>query len=724
MSKRWQFAALLSSSAIVAPHMALAQSAPSSPAPAPPSSVAVEEEAADAADPAAPGDPAAPADPAAAAPAQPEVSVPGGDDVILVRGRRRNVQRSSTQVVSVLSSEAIAKTGEGDIAGSLQRVTGLSVVGNGFVYVRGLGDRYSLALLNGSPLPSPEPLKRVVPLDLFPTNIIASSLVQKSYSVNFPGEFGGGVINLTTKSIPEEPFLTIGASGAYDSETTGKLGYVYQGGDHDWTGFDSGVRDIPPALQAYFDGNRRLSSGLVDDKAIASELVNFRNSVVQRDKRMPANWGANLTAGTSFEIGSDATLGVIATAGMTTRHRTRDTTQQTANSANLSTLETDFQRVITDSRVVLNGLLGFGLEAGEQKLRWTNLFIRDTLKQARLGVGTRETTSSTATLMQQDTAWFARQLFNTQLVGEFKPMKDMTVELRGGYANSQRKAPDEFSYEYFAATIPMTRLAIASSIASTMDSRAARRCNIPTSTRICGREERTLVIVSRPRCARQSVTPSATPSAGPRCAASPFVAPSNFPIGVATLRPDLLLQPGVIERVRHRLIDTNETNPIFDATLRTHAGYGQLSFQVTEDLGITGGVRYETARQNVVPVDAFSDADASSASTRLNNDYWLPALALTYQVTPQFQLRASASKTIARPQFRELISSLSPIPIIIACSAAILCSSTASSRMPKRAPNITSAASSALRSPASTRRSRIRSRPTPASATMRSVELR
>jgi TonB-dependent receptor len=103
------------------------------------------------------------------------------------------------------------------------------------------------------------------------------------------------------------------------------------------------------------------------------------------------------------------------------------------------------------------------------------------------------------------------------------------------------------------------------------------------------------------------------------------------------------------------LIDTNETNPIFDATLRTHAGYGQLNFQLTEDLGITGGVRYETARQDVLPVDAFSDADASSASTRLNNDYWLPALALTYQVTPQFQLRASASKTIARPQFRELI---------------------------------------------------------------------
>src|SRR5690606_3509576 len=123
----------------------------------------------------------------------------------------------------------IARTGEGNIAGALSRVTGLSVVGPGVVYVRGLGDRYSLALLNGSPLPSPEPLRRVVPLDIFPTGVVASSLVQKTYSANYPAEFGGGVINLTTKAIPIDSFLTIGAGGTYDTETTSQLGYDYYG---------------------------------------------------------------------------------------------------------------------------------------------------------------------------------------------------------------------------------------------------------------------------------------------------------------------------------------------------------------------------------------------------------------------------------------------------------------------------------------------------------------
>ena len=99
-----------------------------------------------------------------------DVSIPGAD--IIVTGRRTsNISQSAPQVVNVLSAADIKRTGEGDIAGSLQRVTGLSVVSGGYVYVRGLGDRYSLALLNGSPLPSPEPLKRVVPLDIFPTKI-------------------------------------------------------------------------------------------------------------------------------------------------------------------------------------------------------------------------------------------------------------------------------------------------------------------------------------------------------------------------------------------------------------------------------------------------------------------------------------------------------------------------------------------------------------------------
>src|SRR3546814_6169140 len=138
----------------------------------------------------------------------------------------------------VLSAEDIARSGEGDIAGALGRVTGLSLVGDGRVFVRGLGDRYSLALLNGLPLPSPEPLSRVVPLDIFPTSVIASSLVQKTYSANYPGEFGGGVINLTTRAVPVESFLKLSMSTGGDTENSFQNGLTYFGSNWDWFGFD------------------------------------------------------------------------------------------------------------------------------------------------------------------------------------------------------------------------------------------------------------------------------------------------------------------------------------------------------------------------------------------------------------------------------------------------------------------------------------------------------
>ncbi|MBJ7527869.1 MAG: TonB-dependent receptor plug domain-containing protein, partial [Sphingomonadaceae bacterium] len=148
---------LLLTSALVAPSFAFAQSAE----PAAAEALEATQES-------------APADTAEQPAEEEEVDVSFGGEEIVVRGYLdRNISKNAPQVVSVLSAADIERTGEGDIAGALSRVTGLSVVGGGFVYVRGLGDRYSLALLNGSPLPSPEPLKRVVPLDLFPTSVIA-----------------------------------------------------------------------------------------------------------------------------------------------------------------------------------------------------------------------------------------------------------------------------------------------------------------------------------------------------------------------------------------------------------------------------------------------------------------------------------------------------------------------------------------------------------------------
>jgi outer membrane receptor protein involved in Fe transport len=648
MTKRPILASLLLlSSALVAP-AALAQDT-GAPAPdAPP--VATEAPATD--------------DAAAQDDEQGDVSIPGGaDQEIVVTGRfTPNIVRATPEVVSVLSSADIARTGEGDISGSLQRVTGLSVVGGGFVYVRGLGDRYSLALLNGSPLPSPEPLKRVVPLDIFPSNVIDSTLVQKSYSVNFPGEFGGGVINLTTKAIPREPFITFSGGIGWDSETTNQLGYTYYGSDTDGTGFDDGSRDVPSLLKAAFASGKPILEGAdfsqEDLKFIQMELVNSDTALLQQNNHIPVNWSAGITGGTTIPV-ANGELGIIATAGISNKWRTRDTLQQTSLNQDLSgDPQTSYNRVITDNRIVVNALLGFGLEIGEHKLRWTNLFIRDTLKQARLGLGT-DANQVGRDIMKQDTAWYERQLINTQFVGEFH-FDQLKVDLRGAYANSQREAPYERGFTYVRTNLPTTQDPTGDKFVNDLGG------NRGDATIAFSDLNENLwsggVDLSYELAPQITATVGYAYTDTSRTAvrrAFQFRA-SGLPVPVTQLRPDYLLSDASIQLYDITLVETSaqDGTAAFDAGLTTHAGYAQLQAEIVSGMNVNVGVRYEDGKQTVVPIDLFGTGGSAIAATNINNDYWLPAVTLTWEVAPDMQLRLHASNTIARPQFRELIAQI------------------------------------------------------------------
>ncbi|ALJ14685.1 TonB-dependent receptor domain-containing protein [Sphingopyxis macrogoltabida] len=643
MTKRPIFASLLLlSSALVAP-AALAQDASAEPAADTPPVAA---------------EPAT--DDAASADEEVDISIPGGaDQEIVVTGRfTPNIVRSTPEVVSSLSSADIARTGEGDISGSLQRVTGLSVVGGGFVYVRGLGDRYSLALLNGSPLPSPEPLKRVVPLDIFPTNVIDSTLVQKSFSVNFPGEFGGGVINLTTKATPREPFLTFSGGIGWDSETTNQLGYTYYGSDTDWTGFDDGTRDVPPLLKAALASGKPILEGadFTQDQleAIQMELVNAETTLLQQNDHIPINWSAGITGGTTIAL-PNGELGIIATAGISNKWRTRDTLQQTSVNDDLSgDPQTSYNRVITDNRVVVNGLLGFGLELGDHKIRWTNLYIRDTLKQARLALGT-DANQSDRDIMKQDTAWYERQLINTQLVGEFH-FDRLKLDLRGAYANSQREAPYERGFTYVRTNQPGDPVGdkFVNDLGGNRGDATIAFSDLNEDLWSGG------VDLSYELAPRITATVGYAYSDTHRVSERrtfQFRA-SNLPLAVQQLRPDYLLSDATIQLYDITLLETSaqDGTAAFDAKLTTHAGYGQLQAEIVPGVNVNAGVRYEEAKQTVVPIDLFGTGSSAIVATNLNNDYWLPAVTLTWEVAPDMQLRVNGSKTIARPQFRELVA--------------------------------------------------------------------
>jgi len=585
-----------------------------------------------------------------------DVAMPGGVPTVTVVGRRMiDVQRETTQVITVLSTEDIARTGEGDIAGALGRVTGLSVVGDGLVYVRGLGDRYSLALLNGSPLPSPEPMRRAVPLNLFPTDVVASSLVQKTYSANFPGEFGGGVINLTTLAIPTQPFFDLNVGMSANTETTGQVGYDYYGNKYDWTGY--GKRDTPAALAAFFASRQRMSAGGVDSGAIASQFVGRNNGLVQKDEDIPPDFSGNITAGNTWQF-DDSELGIVATAGFSNGWRTRDNIEQTPGSADLSVIDKDFRNVATENHAVTNALLGLGYEFGEgNTLRWTNLYIHDTLKRTSLAEGRQNNTRPGADYINQTTAWYERQLLSTQLTGGFN-FDPLTISARASYSTSERDAPYELGIGYVRTNIAASPYG--GYFVNRLDNGQTGYAEIAFSDL---QED----LWSAGVDVALQVLPWLSLSTGLDVAdtqrdstrrAFQIVAPSTFPTAVGMLRPDHLLSPQVIDFYDIGLIEMTETDPAFSARLRTEAAYAQAQAELMDGLELSIGARYERAEQEVRPLQVFDVLTNSGATTNLENDYVLPAATLTYKLRDDMQLRFNASKTIARPQFRELMYQL------------------------------------------------------------------
>ena len=596
----------------------------------------------------------APAEAEAEAPTEGEVqiSAPGSEGAeIVVSGRYiPEPVRNTAQVVNVISAAEIARTGDGDISGALQRVTGLSVNTNGFVFVRGLGDRYSLALLNGLPLPSPEPLRRVVPLDVFPTSIVSSALVQKSYSVNYPGEFGGGVINLTTAALPDENYFTVGVSISGDSETTAKLGYTYYGSSRDVIGFDNGKRDLPAAL-------RDTNGALVN----AGVLENEDTLILQRNRDIPANFSASASAGYATDIGGSE-FGVIASLGFSNGWRTRGATQQTALAGSLFNSS---YSVRTENRIQANGLLSFGLDLPQgHKIRFTNVYIHDTSKVGRVRGSFENIQAAFEDLdddrltgpydsLNYETSFVERQLITSQAVGEFE-FGDFELDLRGSYANSKRSSPYERTTQYrfvtstgaYAARLGSPTGVIFSDLNEDIWSGGADIA-YEFSGGLVGKISAGYAYSDTARTF-ESLNFIYDDGGAPAINSA-----------TAYLPIYLLLSPEIIAFEDITLRQSNRAfgQARYRGDLTVHAGYLRGDFELATGLRLEAGVRYEDGEQLLTLPDLYSNNPAgvgTSAVITKSNSYWLPAATMTWNFTENFQARAHASKTIARPQFREL----------------------------------------------------------------------
>lgn len=568
---------------------------------------------------------------------------------VVVRGRYiPEVMRETSEVASIVTPEDLVRQGDDTAAEALTRLAGLSVVSGRFVYVRGLGERYSSALLNGSPLPSPEPLQRVVPLDLFPSNILAGVNVQKTYSPNYPGEFGGGVIDLRTVDVPDEFFASIGVSAGMNTETTFRRGLTYYGGDSDWLGVDDGTRELPAPIRAGIETGKRIDSSNFSDAELTVMGRSFQNAninLLQETNNVPGNGSIDLSIGDNF-VFDWGNIGFVAVGGYDSSWRTRRAVQQegVVSLGGLSVLE-DFAARSTRNDIVINALTSVALELDRHTFKWTNFYVRNVTKEAQSTEG--ESSRASNFIRDDQTAWYQRELIDTQLTGAHR-FGDLEIDWRAAYARTERDVPYERSIRYrrVGGVYLHNPQADANFIRfSELEDKAAS-AGIDVRYRL----ENPLIAdftisagyawYDNERFSDQRVfrfTMLSTPSIAFQIQRIDFLY-SDFNIG-----PNGLIL---------REVTGSEGAAAYEAGLTTNAFYLQGEGEILPAVRMTLGARYESAEQNVQAINLFP-TNAPLAGRRLENEYLLPATTVTWNFAEDQQLRFGASKTIARPQFRE-----------------------------------------------------------------------
>lgn len=183
-----------------------------------------------------------------------EAFQPALEEVVVV-GRLKSsaenlvVERLEQEVaVDFLGSEFIGRVGDSTVAAALRRVPGVTLIDDKFVFVRGLGERYSSTLLNGAVVPSPDLSRSVIPLDIFPTSLVESLAVQKVHSADMPAAFGGGTVDIRTKGIPDSLVFMVELGTSMNTESDGDF-LTYQGGGDDRWGVDDGTRALSATLK-------------------------------------------------------------------------------------------------------------------------------------------------------------------------------------------------------------------------------------------------------------------------------------------------------------------------------------------------------------------------------------------------------------------------------------------------------------------------------------------
>ncbi|MEJ5351082.1 MAG: TonB-dependent receptor [Melioribacteraceae bacterium] len=207
-----------------------------------------------------------------------------------------NRQKNSISISDGISAEQIKKSPDATSSEALKRVTGISIVDNKFIFVRGTSERYSDARLNNAPLSSTEPDKKSFAFDIIPSNLLDNTIIEKTYTPDKPGNFSGGIVNLNTIDFPDKLKFNISFTGSYVPDITFSQFLTYNGGKLDFLGIDDGTRSLPSSIPS------DLSKGNYSSNQILDFAKSLPNNWSTKSTKAPLNGGFMISLGDGVSL--------------------------------------------------------------------------------------------------------------------------------------------------------------------------------------------------------------------------------------------------------------------------------------------------------------------------------------------------------------------------------------------------------------------------------------
>ena len=565
-------------------------------------------------------------------------------------------KRETASVSNVVGTEQFTRSGDSNIAESLKRVAGLSTVGGKFVYVRGLGERYSTTLLNGAILPSPEPINRVVPMDLFPTAVLDSVLVQKTYSAQYPSEFGGGVLQLRTKKSIDEFFWNVSSSVGMTTDVNFEQGMTIPGGDLGWLGFDDGYRGIPDTLQKATEGDQELKrksrfggGGGYTSAELQTIGQSLRNEYAPQMEDLPANYDISTSLGNFHEIGnSGATINYLVAIDYSNSWDQKEIERKTykVNREGLA-LDDDLVWNGTEHSIDTSSFLTTAIDFNaNHNVRLTSVVLRKTDDSVGFVEGD---IAQEAYIRRTELEWIERELFSNQLQGDhyFPEFNELVINWRYSDVKAERDSPDHRRYRYDLESDGRFQFS------TRADGNVRRFSALDDNAQDFGLDA-TMVFYG-PR--NSTITAQTGMVINEKERDSEIRRYSFFDIGRRTRDQELLSLPMeeifVPENIAPDAFELREfTRPTdnYIANNESESWYvsGEINFD--DRLRLKGGVRIEDFSQSVDTFDLFRDAEVNARQER---EDVLPAFSATF-INNDHQFRLAYSETLSRPDFREL----------------------------------------------------------------------